>query len=144
MDHKLQEIYDSTSRDEGPSKLQPYRELVLRWRRDGKPYRTISRLLEQKCGLQVSPTAVYQFIQRRSRPRKATREVLVEEEAEQVASRVVEDLAPTTSSTPKLSAEARAARVEFIRSLNNKPVVEEQPKTGWNFAVDKPRTIQKS
>jgi hypothetical protein len=44
----------------------------------------------------------------------------------------------------RLSAEERAAQVEFIRSLNNKPVVEEQPKTGWNFAVDKPRTIQKS
>jgi hypothetical protein len=47
-----------------------------------------------------------------------------------------------TRLTKKLTAEERAAQVEFIRSLNQ-PTSEEQPKPGWNFDVDKPRTIQK-
>ena len=43
---------------------------------------------------------------------------------------------------PQLSAEERAVQIEFIRSLN-RPTLEEQPKQGWDFDLDKPRTIQK-
>ena len=50
--------------------------------------------------------------------------------------------APVVGQGKKLTAEERAAQVEFIRSLNQ-PTSEEQPKPGWDFDVDKPRTIQK-
>jgi len=56
----------------------------------------------------------------------------------------LESVSQAAASGKRLSAEERAAQVEFIRSLNQKPVLEEQPKPGWNFDTDKPRTIQKS
>jgi hypothetical protein len=76
-------------------------------------------------------------VERRSRKRKLNPEPQIEEQSMPAIPAEQE-----TRLTKKLTAEERAAQVEFIRSLNQ-PTSEEQPKPGWNFDVDKPRTIQK-
>ena len=45
MNSELQRIFDSVPEDEPRSHLEPYRELILRWRRQGRSYRRIRQLL---------------------------------------------------------------------------------------------------
>jgi hypothetical protein len=137
MNEELQQIFDSAPGDEPKSRLEPYRELVLRWRRQGRSYRRICQLLRDKCGVDITYLPLYEFVQRRSRPRKPKPEPDVEQP--QIPASEPE---PVVRQGKKLTAEERAAQVEFIRSLNQ-PTLEEQPKPGWDFDVDKPRTIQK-
>ena len=137
MNEELQQIFDSAPEDEPKSRLEPYRELVLRWRRQGRSYRRICQLLRDKCGVDITYLPLYEFVQRRSRPRKPKPEPEVEQP--QIPASEPE---PVVRQGKKLTAEERAAQVEFIRSLNQ-PTSEEQPKPGWDFDVDKPRTIQK-
>ena len=137
MNEELQQIFDSAPGDEPKSRLEPYRELVLRWRRQGRSYRRICQLLRDKCGVDITYLPLYEFVQRRSRPRKPKPEPDVEQP--QIPASEPE---PVVRQGKKLTAEERAAQVEFIRSLNQ-PTSEEQPKPGWDFDVDKPRTIQK-
>ena len=137
MNEELQQIFDSAPEDEPKSRLEPYRELVLRWRRQGRSYRRICQLLRDKCGVDITYLPLYEFVQRRSRPRKPKPEPEVEQP--QIPASEPESV---VRQGKKLTAEERAAQVEFIRSLNQ-PTSEEQPKLGWDFDVDKPRTIQK-
>ena len=136
MNEELQRIFDSAPLEAGKSRLEPYRELVLRWRRQGRSYRRICQLLRDLCGVEITYLPLYEFVQRRSRPRKPAPEPEIE--------RVDVPATQQTASQQgkKLTADERAAQVEFIRSLNQPPS-ENQPKPGWNFDVDKPRTIQK-
>jgi hypothetical protein len=137
MNEELQQIFDSAPEDEPKSRLEPYRELVLRWRRQGRSYRRICQLLRDKCGVDITYLPLYEFVQRRSRPRKPKPEPEVEQP--QIPASEPESV---VRQGKKLTAEERAAQVEFIRSLNQ-PTSEEQPKLCWDFDVDKPRTIQK-
>jgi hypothetical protein len=69
MKPELQEIFDNTPEDDPRSKLEPYRELILRWRRQGKSYRRMTKLLAENCGVKAATMTVHEFVQRRSRPR---------------------------------------------------------------------------
>jgi len=132
---ELQRIYDSVPEDKSRSRLEPYRELILRWRRQGRTYRRIRELLAEKCGVKVADMTLHEFVQRRSRPRK------VQPEAD-IGQTVTADPEPSVGKK-RLTPEEKAAQVEFIRALN-KPKLEEQPaKPRWNFDADKPRTIHK-
>ena len=68
MDERLQKIFDSVPADEPRSRLEPYRELILRWRRQGRTYHRIRQLLAEQCDVKVAYVTLYRFIQRRSRP----------------------------------------------------------------------------
>jgi hypothetical protein len=70
MDGQLQAIFDSTPEDEPRSRLQPYCDLILLWRRQGRSYRRIQRLLDEKCNVTIAYEPLRRFVQRRSRPRK--------------------------------------------------------------------------
>ena len=137
MNGDHQRVAVSVLEDEPRSRLEPYREVILRWRRQGRSYRRICKLLGDKFDLKVGRTALHEFVWRRSRPRKVPPEPEIEQPRM---------LAPEPAQAPmpvtKLTAEERAAQIEFIRSLNQ-PMLEEQPKQGWDFDLDKPRTIQK-
>jgi hypothetical protein len=61
---ELLRIYDGTPEDEPRSRLQPYCELILRWRRQGKSYRKICKLLADKCDVRIGRTALNEFVQR--------------------------------------------------------------------------------
>ena len=79
MNEELQQIFDNAPGDEPKSRLEPYRELVLRWRRQGRSYRRICQLLRDKCGVDITYLPLYEFVQRRSRPRKPRPEPEVEQ-----------------------------------------------------------------
>jgi hypothetical protein len=137
MNGDHQRVADSVLEDEPRSRLEPYREVILRWRRQGRSYRRICKLLGDKFNLKVGRTALHEFVWRRSRPRKVAPEPEIEQPT-MLATESAQAPMPVT----KLTAEERAAQIEFIRSLNQ-PTLEEQPKQGWDFDLDKPRTIQK-
>jgi hypothetical protein len=54
--------------DEPRSKLEPLRELILRWRQQGRSYRRIQQLLREKCQVDVAYETLRRFVQRRERP----------------------------------------------------------------------------
>jgi hypothetical protein len=137
MNGDHQRVADSVLEDEPRSRLEPYREVILRWRRQGRSYRRICKLLGDEFDLKVGRTALHEFVWRRSRPRKVAPEPEIEQPT-MLATEPAQAPMPVT----KLTAEERAAQIEFIRSLNQ-PTLEEQPKQGWDFDLDKPRTIQK-
>jgi hypothetical protein len=114
------------------SKLEPLRDYILRWRRQGRSYRRIQRILHEHCKMDVAYETLRRFVQRRENPRST--------EPEPVAATSLMSAAPpsdeakprwnfgadkprTTTAAieekrPRLSPEERAAQVEFIRSLN--------------------------
>ena len=114
------------------SKLEPLRDYILRWRRQGRSYRRIQQILREHCQLDVAYETLRRFVQTRESPRSP--------EPEPVAATPPVSAAPlsdeakprwkfgadkprTTTAAieekrPRLSPEERAAQVEFIRSLN--------------------------
>jgi hypothetical protein len=74
-----QRIFDNTPEDESRSRLEPYRELILLWRRRGRSYRRICRSLQEQSGCSVAHSTLRRFVQRHSRPRKGQPEVQAEE-----------------------------------------------------------------
>lgn len=70
LDPLIQRRLEDIPEDESKSRLEPYRSVILRWRRQGRSYRRIGDLLKENAGVQISYRALYEFVQRRSRPRK--------------------------------------------------------------------------
>jgi hypothetical protein len=134
----LQQIFDSVPEDEPRSRLEPYRELILQWRRQGRSYRGIQKLLSDKCQITIAYEPLRRFVKRRSRPRKPQIETVTDLPA------MTSPPEPGHPAKPNLpvSAEEKAAQIEFIRGLNT-PVIEEQPKPRWTFDPEKPRTNHK-
>ena len=114
------------------SKLEPLRDYILRWRRQGRSYRRIQRILHEHCKMDVAYETLRRFVQRRENPRSAEPEpvastspvsaVPLSEEAKPRWNFDADKLRTTTAAIeekrPRLSPEERAAQVEFIRSLN--------------------------
>jgi len=68
-EREIEEILKSIPEDEPRSQLEPYRELILRLRRKGRTYHRILEIVEEKFGVHVAYTTLYDFVQRRVRPR---------------------------------------------------------------------------
>ena len=113
------------------SKLEPLRDYILRWRRQGRSYRRIQRILHEHCKMDVAYETLRRFVQRRENPRAAEPEPVAATSPVSAAPSAVAkprwhfdaDKARTTAPAieeerPRLSPEERAAQVEFIRSLN--------------------------
>ena len=132
---ELLQLLENLPPDEPRSKLEPFRAIILRWRRQGRSYRRIQEILREQCQIDVAYETLRKFVQRRQRPRPSEQEPEPVATAAPVNTRAaVSDAAKprwnfdpdgprTTSATteekrPRLSPEARAAQVEFIRSLN--------------------------
>ena len=138
MKPEHQQIIESTPEDEPRSKLDPFRELILRWRSQGKTYRRIANLLDAKCGLLTVTMTVHDFVRRRSRPRKLKPEIELEMERPPVT--------PTSIFTPptlsgKLTPEERERQRAILKALREKSVV--TPKEDDDFPLwdpDKPLT----
>jgi hypothetical protein len=137
-EREIEELLKTIPEDEPRSQLEPYRELILRLRRQGRTYHRILEIINEKFGVQVAYATLYDFIQRRSRPRD-------EEPAAPESQEPVSQVVTPQPATPgkKLSPEERAAQVDYIRSLNQPTLQEKPEKSRWNFDVDKPRTLQK-
>ena len=112
MREDLQLIYDSVPPDEPRSRMEPYRELILRWRRQGRTYRKIQTLLAERCSLVVSTTSIFKFVKGRSRPNRKSPDAEIEQTV------ISPEAAAVSIPGKSPSAKERAAQVEFIRSLN--------------------------
>lgn len=116
MKEELQRIYDSVPEDEPKSRLEPYRELILRWRRQGRTYHRIRELLATRCNVTVAYVTLYRFIKRCSRPRKAQPDLGFEPETQPVndSSGAVQSV----ERKPRMTPEERAAlRASYDRPL---------------------------
>jgi hypothetical protein len=70
LEPDFERIYESVGDVAPRSRLEPYRDVILRWRRKRPPfsYRRILRALATE-GVTVTVRTLYEFVQRRSRPR---------------------------------------------------------------------------
>jgi hypothetical protein len=124
--------------DEARSPLEPFKALILRWRRQGRTYRSIQRILRKECHIEVAYGPLYRFVKRRTRPRKPEPDIEIERAT-------VQPISQAATSGKRLTPDERQAQLEFIRSLSSKPALSDQPeKVGWNLGVDKPRVVNKT
>jgi len=88
VDAKCAAILESLPPKVPRSRLEPYRELIREMRRRGRTYREIAHVLGDRCQVQVTASAVHNFVSRRSRPKPpaAVLPHLPEEAAESLAS----------------------------------------------------------
>ena len=138
MDPQLQQIYESTSHDLARSRMEPYRELILRWRRQGKSYRRIQQLLADHFSLKVGRMPLYRFILRRVKPRQPEREAetlpVRAPESEPVAQQSLFQRRPRRS-PEEIAAMRQAASVE-----NHKPAfpIKEDTREVFYYDASKP------
>ena len=117
------------------SKLEPLRVYILRWRRQGRSYRRIQRILHEHCQLDVAYETLRRFVQRRENPRTAEPAV----ETETVPSTASPTARPVSTRIDPY-AEAR----ERIRKFKAEPVsVREPVKRLFEYDPNKPLTIDR-
>jgi len=115
------------------SKLEPLRAYILRWRRQGRSYRRIQRILREHCQLDVAYETLRRFVQRRENPRTAEPAGV---ETETVQS-TVSPTAPVSTASNDPYAEAR----ERMRKFKAEPVpVREPVKRLFEYDPNKPLT----
>jgi hypothetical protein len=68
---ELLQLLENLPPDEPRSKLEPFRAIILRWRRQSRSYRRIQEILLEQCQLVVAYETLRRFVQRRERPRAA-------------------------------------------------------------------------
>ena len=124
---EVQQLFVEALEEDEPrprSRLEPYREQILLWRRRGRSYRRICRLLSEQCGVKISYLPLYEFVQRRFRPRKVQPEV----QAEPIGVTPVVETAALLeqAATRRLSLEERIAQLNAIRAAHNKPSVKRE------------------
>jgi hypothetical protein len=117
--------------------LAPYRELILRWRRQGRTYHRIRELLAQQFNVQVSYGVLYRFVKYRSKPRQLEAEPEVEQ-------------ASAVTSCPELAEQSATRMVHgdrpSLQSFRNKPALEPKPAVlvEFHYDEDKPLTIDRT
>ena len=137
MKQELQRIFDEVPADEPRSRLEPYRELILRMRRQGRTYHRIRKVLADKCGVKVAYATLYEFIQTRSRPRRTEDEI----QPHTLAVPTQPPDQPAARTYTKLSLEEAAAQRAVIKALRNKPaVVPTEDRPVFVYDPDKPLT----
>jgi hypothetical protein len=66
---ELLKLLENLPPDEPRSKLELFRAVILRWRRQGRSYRRIQEILLEQCKVDVAYETLRRFVQRRERPR---------------------------------------------------------------------------
>jgi hypothetical protein len=141
-EREIEEILKSIPEDEPRSQLEPYRELILRLRRQGRPYRRIQELLEEKFGVKVATPTLFRFVKRRARPRN-----------EEPATTTPAAMTPSPAEQPVTSQPRRRYSPEEIAAMraaasveNHKPSfpVEEDTKPVFRYDPTRPLTNKPS
>jgi hypothetical protein len=146
MKPEFDQIYESVPADPPRSRLEPYRSLILRWRRQGRTYERIRELLRERCKVSVALSTLYDFIHKRSKPRTDDLEspALTELGSEGLA------LGPITASEPPTFPRPPAAETTqnrpSLQSLRNKPALTPKPTVleEFHYDEDKPLTIDRT
>jgi hypothetical protein len=111
--------------EDARSPLEPFKPLILRWRRQGRSYRKILRILKDECHIEVAYGPLYRFVKRRSRPRKPQPDLEFEPVTQPVNSSSA--AGSTVERKPRMTAEERAAlRSSFDQPLF--PTEEQKPR----------------
>jgi hypothetical protein len=137
MDRKLEEILKTVPTATSKSRLEPFRELILRLRRDGHSYNAIRLILEERCDLHISNNALLVFIRRRQRTRTSVgpesprpgpvcREPIEREEQPKVARRWTQE-------------EIEAMRAK-ARASAHRPTTEPEPPPVFHYDPNRPLT----
>ena len=137
MNPELRQVLDSLPADEPRSRLEPYREVIFRWRRQGRSYRRMQKLLTEHCAIQVSASMLFKFVKSRSRPRKPEREIgpqppRIPSEPEQ------RDQLAASGRHPKLSPAEAARQRALLEALREKPVVVPDLRKRFVYDPDEP------
>jgi hypothetical protein len=143
LDDELRKLLESLPADKPRSRLEPFREFILRWRRQGRSYRRIHQILHDECKVEIAYEPLRRFVQRRSRPRKVQPEI--QPEPATIAPVPPDQIPPDPSATPRPGArrspEEIAAMREAASALNHKPVFQpEQRKPRFVYDPDRPLT----
>jgi len=142
MKPELQRIYESM-KDEAPrSCLEPYRDVILRWRRSKRSYRCIQQVLAAN-GVKVALMTLHEFVQRRSRPRTDERH------SDPTAASYQTESAPTgvkeETRLPRRSPDEIAAMRAAASVANHKPAFPREEQTRlFEYDPDRPLTNRKS
>lgn len=144
MNAELQRIFESIPEDTPRSRLEPYRELILRWRRQGRTYRRIKTLLADQCSIQVSTTMLFKFVKSRSRPRKTESEA--EPQLVVLAPAPPDRVAPeqVAQQPIRLSLEDIARQRALIQALRDKPVIVPEVRKRFVYDPDEPLTLDRT
>ena len=127
MNPELQRIYDSMPEDEPRSRLDPYRELILRWRRQGRTYRRILQMLRDECRVKVAFGTLHEFVQKRSRRRKVQPDLEMESATVQPVESSSAAVSPVELKS-RLSPEERAAARAALRASYDQPLFPSEEK----------------
>ena len=141
----LERLYESIGGTASRSCLEPYREVILRWRRKRPPvsYRRILQALAAE-GVIVTVRTLYEFVQRRSRPRfteptPASVEPMQPEQFTVVATNAAE------SKTRRCSPHEILAMRAAARADNHRPSFQtESVKPVFTYDPDRPLTNKES
>jgi hypothetical protein len=135
---ELQQVLDNLPADEPRSRLEPFRAFILRWRRKGRTYRRIQTILRNECRVAVSISTLFNFVERRSKPRKVRLEVDDLLPVVPVQQQLTEVATPKPRRTPEEIAALRAA----ASADNHKPAFEakQEDKPYFDYDPDKPLT----
>jgi hypothetical protein len=135
MTPELQRVYDETPDAPPLSRLEPFKDLILRWRRDGRSFPAICKLLG-KQGVPITKEPLRQYVQRRTRRSKKT-------PAPEVTTPTLAPIASSVPVRPKRSAEEIAAMRDAAKASNHKPsFAREEHQELFVFDEDKPLTNQ--
>ncbi len=136
----FERIYESVGDVAPRSRLEPYRNLILRWRRKRPPvsYRRILRALAAE-GVTVTVRTLYEFVQRRSRPRAEEANVPIDRIQPYIVPERKPMGAKEQTPLPRRSPEEIAAMRAAASAAHHKPVfpIPEAPKP-WEYDPDRP------
>jgi hypothetical protein len=126
LDARLQAIYDNTPLDEPRSKLEPYRELILLWRRQKRTYRRIQELLGEKCGVSISIGQLHKFVRSRARPRKEV-DLELTSQPDEIRTPTATQGKPVPAPEQQNKVDRWAAERERMTQHKAEPVIEQKP-----------------
>ena len=124
MNPEVKQLFVDAPEDEPRSRLEPYREQILLWRRRGRTYKRIRQTLREECRIAVAHATLFDFVQRRSRSRKDMAE------AEPITTPAVPDqtiVKRSDNSQGNAQADRWAAMRERMREDKQRPVVTPAP-----------------
>ena len=123
----LQDLPERANR----SGLDPYRELVLELRQRSFSYRQIAKLLVERCGFEISHSAIHDFVRKQSAPPPPVKLVGSEEPPGAFA--------PHSNPEPRGADPSIRERIEALKRQKPAPQVEE---TGFRFDPAKPLHLE--
>ena len=142
MNPEVKQLFVDAPEDEPRSRLEPYREQILLWRRRGRTYRRIRQLLADRCSVSVSMAMVHKFVRSRSHPRKGQPEVQADESIPVTPVTGTAVVSEQVGMTRRMSQAEMIAQRDAIRAAhNNKPAIHrEDPRPVFTFDPSKPPT----